>query len=109
MAQSQKLARDFRISGDHVTLVDVTAGLEHFGRGVEMNVDGVLAVVDPTSTSLLLAKKSMGIIEEMKRGAEPATAHLKSPEKVEIAKKTCQEREGKAPLDSSEQDKIKED
>lgn len=82
-----KVARDFKIPGDHVTLIDVVAGLEHFGRGVEMNVDGVVAVVDPTSTSLMLAEVAKRMVEEMKRGAEPATAHLESADDVEMAKK----------------------
>ena len=42
-------------------IVDTEAGTEHFGRGLEGECDMVLAVVDPTYESFLLAKK----MEEM--------------------------------------------
>jgi CO dehydrogenase maturation factor len=40
-----------------VTLIDVEAGIEHFGRGVEKNVDIVLTIVDPTFESFSIAEK----------------------------------------------------
>jgi CO dehydrogenase maturation factor len=52
-----KITRDFIVKGDMVTLIDVEAGIEHFGRGVERNVDIVLTVVDPTSESFSIAKE----------------------------------------------------
>lgn len=82
-----KVVRDFRVPGDHVTLIDLVAGVEHFARGVEINTDGIIAVVDPTSTSLELVKRIKNMVEGMKGGAEPATAHLKELADVEMAKK----------------------
>ena len=51
-----KVARDFIVKGDYVTLIDIEAGIEHFGRGVEKNVDAILVVVDPTFESFLIAE-----------------------------------------------------
>jgi len=51
-----KVARDFIVKGDYVTLIDIEAGIEHFGRGVEKNVDVILVVVDPTFESFLIAE-----------------------------------------------------
>lgn len=82
-----KVVRDFRIPGDHVTLIDLTAGLEHFARGVEINADGVVAIVDPTSTSLELARKAKDMVEGMKRGVKPATVHLENPDDVATMKR----------------------
>lgn len=82
-----KVVRDFKIPGDHVTLIDLTAGLEHFARGVEINADGIVAIVDPTSTSLELARKAKDMVEGMKRGLKPATVHLENPKDVEMAEK----------------------
>jgi CO dehydrogenase maturation factor len=82
-----KVVRDFRVPGDHVTLIDLTAGLEHFARGVEINADGVVAVVDPTSTSLELARKAKDMVEGMKRGVKPATVHLENPDDVATMKR----------------------
>lgn len=52
-----KITRDFIIKGDYVTLIDVEAGIEHFGRGVEKHVDVVLIVVDPTFESFEIAER----------------------------------------------------
>jgi len=38
-------------------IADTDAGIEHFGRGVERGVDILLAVVDPSQESILLARK----------------------------------------------------
>jgi len=51
-----KVARDFIVKGGFVTLIDIEAGVEHFGRGVEINVDVILIVVDPTFESFIIAE-----------------------------------------------------
>jgi CO dehydrogenase maturation factor len=52
-----KVTRDFIVDGDYVTLIDVEAGIEHFGRGVEQNVNMVLIIVDPTVESFSIAER----------------------------------------------------
>lgn len=51
-----KVARDFIVKDDFVTLIDMEAGIEHFGRGVEENADVIIIVVDPTFESFLIAE-----------------------------------------------------
>ena len=51
-----KVARDFIVKGNFVTLIDIEAGIEHFGRGVEKNVDVILIIVDPTFESFVIAE-----------------------------------------------------
>lgn len=51
-----KVARDFIVKGDFITLIDIEAGIEHFGRGVEERVDIILVVVDPTFESFIIAE-----------------------------------------------------
>ncbi len=82
-----KITRDFIVPGDQVTLVDIKAGLEHFGRGVEVNADAVITVVDPNSTSFQIAERVKKMVEEMKSGILPATSHLEDLRDVEMAKK----------------------
>ena len=60
-----KVTRDFIVKGQHVQLIDVEAGIEHFGRGVEQNVDLILVVVDPTFESLLIAEKVTDLCSQM--------------------------------------------
>jgi len=51
-----KIARDFIVKGDFITVIDMEAGIEHFGRGVEKNIDIILIVVDPTFESFIIAE-----------------------------------------------------
>ena len=60
-----KVTRDFIVKGQHVQLIDVEAGIEHFGRGVEQNVDLILVVTDPTFESLLIAEKITDLCSQM--------------------------------------------
>ena len=60
-----KVTRDFIVNGDAITLIDVEAGIEHYGRGIEKNVDLVIAVVDPTFESILIAHKVAILCQEM--------------------------------------------
>lgn len=55
------LSREFlgklRLNKNEVCIVDMEAGVEHFGRGVETSIDLVLVVVEPSFESLELAAK----------------------------------------------------
>jgi len=55
------LARDFvqkvNLVNKEIMLIDMEAGIESFGRGVERGVDTVLIVVEPSFDSLALAEK----------------------------------------------------
>ena len=56
------------VSDKEIVLVDMEAGIESFGRGVERNVDTVLVIVEPSFESIVLAEKigymaeGMGIV-----------------------------------------------
>ncbi|MFC1864711.1 P-loop NTPase [Chloroflexota bacterium] len=45
------------VKDEEVVLVDMEAGIESFGRGVERSVDTVLTIVEPSFDSLALAEK----------------------------------------------------
>jgi len=55
------LCREFlkklRIGDDEVAVVDMEAGVEHFGRGVETSIDAVVVVVEPSLESVGLAER----------------------------------------------------
>lgn len=52
------------LSETDVVIMDTAAGVEHFGRSVEKGFDYVIAVVEPSFESVLLAKR----IQEMASG-----------------------------------------
>lgn len=56
-ALSRQFLKRLSLSEDEVVLIDMEAGIEHFGRGVESGVDIVLAVAEPSFDSLELTKK----------------------------------------------------
>ena len=55
------LSREFlaklKLDKDEVAIIDMEAGIEHFGRGIETSVDSILVVVEPSFESLELAAK----------------------------------------------------
>lgn len=63
-----KISRDFIVDGNYVTLIDVEAGIEHFGRGLEQNIDMIFVVVDPTYESIFIAEKVNAFAEQMGKG-----------------------------------------
>lgn len=48
---------------DEVAIVDMEAGVEHFGRGVDTSIDRVLVVVEPSLESVELAVKVKKLAE----------------------------------------------
>ncbi len=55
------LSREFLhrlgLADDEMLIVDMEAGIEHFGRGIETSLDAVVVVVEPSLESVLLAEK----------------------------------------------------
>lgn len=45
------------LQDNEIAVVDMEAGVEHFGRGIEQAIDTVIAVVEPSFESIVLASK----------------------------------------------------
>lgn len=54
---SRSFLKKLRLEPDEIALIDLEAGVEHFGRGVETSTDCVLVVVEPSIDSLDIAVK----------------------------------------------------
>jgi len=54
---SRSFLKKLRLEADEIAVVDLEAGVEHFGRGVETSGDCVLVVVEPSIDSLEVAEK----------------------------------------------------
>ncbi len=83
-----KIARDFRpqYNGEQpVTLVDFKAGFEDSARGNIVSLDWIVVVVDPTVAAVQMAINMRDMVDQLKAGGLPATAHLEFPELVELA------------------------
>jgi CO dehydrogenase maturation factor len=64
-ALSSKFLETLDLRDEEFMLADTDAGIEHFGRGVEKGVDTLLAVIDPSQESILLAKKISKLGEQV--------------------------------------------
>lgn len=53
----EKVVRDFMIEGEAVNLIDMKAGIEHFGRKIPDRMDVILGVLDYTLESVSIAKR----------------------------------------------------
>ncbi len=54
---SREFLKKLRLEPSEAAAVDMEAGIEHFGRGVETSVDAVLGVVEPSLESVLLTER----------------------------------------------------
>lgn len=83
-----KIARDFNLvndNGEYVTVIDFKAGFEDSARGALTRLDYVLVVVDPTTASVEIAGDMLHMIQQIKDGVLPATAHLENQDLVAVA------------------------
>lgn len=53
----EQFITNLRLGKNEFALLDMEAGIEHFGRGVDNGVDLLLMIVDPSFESLRLSKK----------------------------------------------------
>jgi CO dehydrogenase maturation factor len=90
-ALSREFLQRLALEEDEVALVDMEAGIEHFGRGVETSVDAVLAVTEPSFDSLELAEKISALAEEV--GMESVWAILNKIPSDQVAVKVKGEME----------------
>ena len=60
----EKVVRDFMVQGDWVSLIDMKAGVEHFGRKIPDTMDIILAILDPTLESVSIAKRIESFCKE---------------------------------------------
>jgi len=54
---SREFLKKLRLGPDEIAIVDMEAGIEHFGRGIDNSLDAVLVVVEPSFESIALAEK----------------------------------------------------
>jgi len=56
------------LDADEIALIDMEAGIEHFGRGVETGTDCVLVVVEPSRDSMDVAGKIKELSDQINIG-----------------------------------------
>ena len=59
--------QNLRLKEDQFALMDMEAGIEHFGRGIDNGVDLILIIIDPSYESLQLSKKIGELSESIRK------------------------------------------
>jgi len=93
---SREFLKKLSLKEDELVIVDMEAGVEHFGRGVETSIDSVLVVVEPPFESLELAERIHSLAAGI--GIKDARAILNKVPSDEIARK-LEEELGKKGID----------
>jgi len=83
---------------NEIVLLDMEAGIESFGRGVERNVDTVLVVVEPSFESLALAEKISYLADGIGVNRVNAILNKVSSDEKEVRMKTDLLRKGIRPI-----------
>ena len=80
---SREFLKKLKLESGELVIVDMEAGVEHFGRGVETSVENVLVVVEPPLESMNVAEKIYELAVEM--GIKSISAVLNKVPSAEIA------------------------
>jgi CO dehydrogenase maturation factor len=64
-ALGREFLKRLSLQKNEVVVVDMEAGIEHFGRGVDTSIDSVLIVTEPSFDSLELAQKINALAAEV--------------------------------------------
>jgi len=86
---SRSFLKELRLDADEVAVVDMEAGVEHFGRGVETSVDCVLVVVEPSLDSIEVAERIGEMSAQIEIG--DVFAVLNKITKAELAEELAEE------------------
>jgi len=67
---NREFLKKLRLGENEIAIIDMEAGVEHFGRGIDESIDRVLLVVEPSFESLTVAEK----IKELASGLDKAVS-----------------------------------
>jgi CO dehydrogenase maturation factor len=62
-AVTRRFLEKLQLKDNEIAIVDMEAGIEHFGRGIESHVDKVITIVEPSLESITLAAKIKSLAE----------------------------------------------
>jgi len=64
---NREFLKKLHLKENEVAIVDMEAGVEHFGRGVDDSIDRVLLVAEPSFESICVAEKIQGMAGHIKK------------------------------------------
>lgn len=79
---SRSFLKQLHLETDETAVVDLEAGVEHFGRGVETGIDSILVVVEPSLDSLDIAERIGDLSNQMSIGDVWAVLNKVTSERI---------------------------
>jgi len=64
---SREFLRKLKLEANEIAIIDMEAGVEHFGRGIDESVDWVILVVEPSYECVALASRIFSISNVMQK------------------------------------------
>jgi CO dehydrogenase maturation factor len=64
---TREFLRKLHLKEKEIAIIDMEAGVEHFGRGIETSIDGVLLTVEPSFESISLAERVKGLASAIEK------------------------------------------
>ena len=64
---SREFLKKLHLDENEIAIVDMEAGIEHFGRGLDAEIDNLVLVVEPSFESITLAEKIRSLAKEMQK------------------------------------------
>lgn len=62
----KSLLRNLIVEREEIVIIDMPAGIEHFGRGTSESVDALIIVVEPTLKSIQTAQRIVSLASDLK-------------------------------------------
>jgi CO dehydrogenase maturation factor len=62
---SREFLNKLKLARNELVIVDMEAGVEHFGRGIDEHLNAILLVVEPSMESVIMAEKVKSLITGM--------------------------------------------
>ena len=81
---SREFLKKLYLGENEIAIIDMEAGVEHFGRGIDEGIDRVLLVVEPSYESINMAERIKGLASGMNKAV---SAVLNKIDSKQIAQK----------------------
>lgn len=89
---SREFLRKLRLAEQGIAIVDMEAGLEHFGRGIDEAIDQVVLVVEPSFESINIAERIRDLAAGMNKEAAAVLNKMPSEKVTKRLKKELSKR-----------------
>lgn len=67
---SREFLNKLKLDTNQMAIVDMEAGVEHFGRGIDESIDAILLVVEPSMESVVMAERVKDLSAGMKKNVQ---------------------------------------